>query len=232
MKKRKSILVTAVIGAVVGAIAVRYGARLVAAMPASAREFLVVDHTLRRSWQYLAACVGWVVFSLYWEYEAKNSAAAKSAESKGSRGLHVFLANLGALMELMPIRGLGRFAPNWPPMMALGVAIVAAGVYLAIWARRCLGRNWSGEISIKVEHELIRSGPYRWLRHPIYTGLLMMYVGTALVTGLWLGALGLAMAGFAYWRKIRLEEKNLEAAFGAEYEAYRRETWALMPGVY
>ena len=91
---------------------------------------------------------------------------------------------------------------------------------LAIWARRALGTNWSGEISIKVEHHLIRSGPYQRLRHPIYTGLLAMYVGTALVTGTWLAIVGVVIAGVAYWRKIRLEEKNLDVAFGAEYDAY------------
>jgi len=79
---------------------------------------------------------------------------------------------------------------------------------------------------------LIRSGPYKRLRHPIYTGLLAMYVGAAVVTGTWLAVVGVAMAGFAYWRKIRLEEANLNVAFGAEYEAYRRETCALVPRVF
>ena len=79
---------------------------------------------------------------------------------------------------------------------------------------------------------MIRSGPYKLLRHPIYTGLLAMYAGTALVTGRWLAIIGLALAVFAYWRKIRLEEANLNVAFGADYDAYRRETWALLPGVF
>ena len=100
------------------------------------------------------------------------------------------------------------------------------------WARRHLGQNWSGEITIKVDHQLIHSGPYGLLRHPIYTGLLAMYAGTALVTGEWLAIIGLAMSVFAYWRKIRLEEANLKAAFGADYDVYRRETWALVPGLY
>jgi protein-S-isoprenylcysteine O-methyltransferase Ste14 len=103
---------------------------------------------------------------------------------------------------------------------------------LAILARRHLGRNWSGEISIKVDHQLIRSGPYKKMRHPIYTGIFMMYAGTALVTGTWLALAGFAMAAFAYARKIRLEEANLNVAFGPEYAAYRRETWALVPGLF
>ena len=116
--------------------------------------------------------------------------------------------------------------------MAAGLAVEATGLFLAIWARRHLGRNWSGEITIKVEHQLIRSGPYRLLRHPIYTGLLAMYAAPALVTGEWLAVIGLAVAGFAYWRKIWLEETTLYGAFGADYDAYRRTTWALVPGLF
>jgi protein-S-isoprenylcysteine O-methyltransferase Ste14 len=99
-------------------------------------------------------------------------------------------------------------------------------------ARRHLGRNWSGEITIKVKHELIRSGPFQLLRHPIYTGISAMYAGLALVSGEWLAIAGLAMAAFAYWRKIRLEEAVLVEAFGTDYDAYRRTTWALVPGLF
>ena len=77
--------------------------------------------------------------------------------------------------------------------------------------------------------ELIRSGPYRFVRHPIYTAWLGMFAGTAIVSGQMHALLGFAMAAFAYWRKIRLEEANLRNAFGPEYDAYRRETWALVP---
>jgi len=169
---------------------------------------------------------------MYWEHAAKGAAAAKSSEGKVSRGVHVFLANVALLLEIVPIRGLGRFLRPTFLSLAAGLAVEFSGLFLAIWARRALGRNWSGEISIKMEHQLIRSGPYKRLRHPIYTGLLAMYVGAAVVTGTWLAVVGVAMAGFAYWRKIRLEEKNLDVAFGAEYEAYRGETWALVPGVF
>ena len=106
------------------------------------------------------------------------------------------------------------------------------GLFVAIWARRYLGRNWSGEITIKVEHELIRSGPYKLVRHPIYTGILIMYVGTAIVTGTWLALVGVALAVLAYVRKIRLEEANMRVAFGPAYEDYCRESQALVPWVY
>ena len=86
-----------------------------------------------------------------------------------------------------------------------------------------------GSTLIKVDHRLIRSGPYRFVRHPIYTAMLGMFAGTAVVSGQLHAAAGLAMAGFAYWRKIRLEEANLRKAFGPAYDAYRRATGSLVP---
>ncbi|HYL77480.1 MAG TPA: isoprenylcysteine carboxylmethyltransferase family protein [Bryobacteraceae bacterium] len=196
-------------------------------------RWLAIDESMRGHWPFLIACIlGWVLFSLYWEIAAKNAAPAKSSESRVSRAIHVTLVNLALLIEIAPVRGFGRYVPASPIVMMAGVAVEAVGLFLAIWARRHLGRNWSGEITIKVEHQLIRSGPYRLLRHPIYTGLLAMYAGPAIVTGEWHALLGFGMAAVAYWRKIRLEERNLEVAFGADYDAYRRDTWALVPGLY
>lgn len=207
-------------------LATLFGGHIVAKVPAFA-----FDHTPTGRRQLRFACIPWVLFSLYWEVAVRNSAAAVISESQASRGFHLVLSNVAVLLEIAPFRGLGRFLPASYLFIAVGLAVELMGLFLAIWARRCLGRNWSGEISIKVEHTLIRFGPYKLLRHPIYTGLLAMYVGTALVTGRWLAIVGLALAVFAYWRKIRLEEANLNVAFGADYDAYRRETWALVPGV-
>ena len=192
-----------------------------------------MDHALLvyRSF-LLAAAAAWVLLSLFWEIEARNSAPARSSESKASRSFHVLLTNFALLLEIVPIRGLGRFVPVSVWIISCGLAIEYSGLALALWARRHLGRNWSGEITIKVDHQLIRSGPYRLLRHPIYTGLLLMYAGVMLVTGEWLALGGFVMVGLAYWRKVRLEEANLNTAFGAKYDAYRKESWALVPGIF
>ena len=181
---------------------------------------------------FYLAIAAWAIFSIYWDKAAKTAAPAARTESRGSRAIHVILANAALLLAAAPIHGLGRLFPVSPVVMAAGLALEAAGLALAIWARRHLGRNWSGKISIKVEHELIRSGPYRLLRHPIYTGLLAMYTGLALVTGEWLAAIGWAMAIFAYARKVRMEEAVLAGAFAGQYAGYRRGTWALLPGIY
>ena len=190
------------------------------------------DRSVVTRWPWFFAAIGWIVFSLYWDAAAKKTAETKSAESRWSRGIHVFLTNAALLLELAPLRGMARFLPVSSAIMAGGLAVEAIGLALAILARRHLGRYWSGEIAIKVDHQLIRSGPYQMLRHPIYSSLLAMYAGTALVTGTWLALAGLAMALAAYVRKIRLEERNLRAAFGEQYEAYRRESWALAPWLF
>ena len=175
----------------------------------------------------------WCLFSIYWSSAAKNASAATKSESRQSRQVHQLLLNAGLLLLFIPLPFMTqRFVPaeRWIAVAGLSVQIVCGA--LGIWARRHFGAHWSGEITIKVEHRLIRSGPYRLIRHPIYTAMLGMFVGTALVSGETHALLGLAMAAFAYWRKIGLEEANLNEAFGSEYGAYRRSTWALLPGLY
>lgn len=229
MRRVRVIGQAALVGALLGASATRLiDFRRLATIPFFAPDRLLLSH---RAFLLIAIAV-WAIFGLYWEAAAKNAAAARKSESKSSRGLHVFLANAALLLEIVPICGLGRFLAVSPIVMSAGLLVEAAGLAMAIWARRHLGRNWSGEISIKQDHQLIRSGPYHRLRHPIYTGLLAMYAGMAVVTGEWLAVIGLAMAAFAYWRKIRLEEANLDVAFGPDYAAYRRTTWSLMPGIF
>jgi len=230
MTRRKIfvILGASLCGAAGGALATKLHFHFLASVPA-----LSLDNAFQGRWGFLVACVaGWSLFSLYWDAAAKSAAPAKSTESRPSRVFHVFLVNVALLLEFVPVRGFGRFLPAYSFIMAAGVMVQAIGTFLAVWARRHLGRNWSGAIAIKVEHQLIRSGPYRLLRHPIYTGLLAMYIGPAIVTGEWHALIGVAMAAFAYWRKIRLEEATLEVAFGPDYEAYRRGTWALVPGLF
>jgi protein-S-isoprenylcysteine O-methyltransferase Ste14 len=218
----------ALCGAALGVYYVRRRAGTTPRVP-----WLKYDDALTSRWPFLLVAVaGWVAFSLYWEFAARNAAESKSTESSASRGVHVFLTNVALLLIVVPVRGLGRFVPVSPLAMSVGLAVETMGLALTLWSRRRLGRNWSGRIAIKVEHELVRSGPYRILRHPIYTGLLAMYLGAALVTGEWLGLVGLAMAVVAYLRKIRLEEAALDAAFGKEYAAYRHATWALVPGLF
>jgi protein-S-isoprenylcysteine O-methyltransferase Ste14 len=228
MQRYKSVLLGALCGAIIGALT-----KLIDLRRFSNIHFFAKDLALLSHQALFYACLGcWVTFIIYWDIAAKNSAPAKSSEAKASRRVHVYLTNAALVLIAAPIHGLGRFLPASSVLMVVGLAIELAGLSIAIWARRHLGRNWSGEITIKQDHQLIRTGPYRYLRHPIYTGILTMFVGLTLATGEWLGLVGLAVAVIAYWRKTRMEEATLNAAFGAEYDAYRRDTWAVVPGVF
>lgn len=115
--------------------------------------------------------------------------------------------------------------------MIAGLLLQASGLLLAVWARRHIGRNWSARVETKVDHQLVRSGPYRRIRHPIYTAMLSMVAGTALVSGHWHGLVGLALVAAALGRKLVMEERRMSQAFGAEWADWRRHSWALVPGI-
>lgn len=175
----------------------------------------------------------WVIFSVYWSIAAKDSAATRTSESWWSRQFHLIVVNVALAVLVLPVPGLTmRFLPQSRAIVVAGLAIQAAFLLLAVWARRHLGSNWSGEVRIAAGHQLVRTGPYRWVRHPIYTALLGMYCGTALVSGQIHALVALGMVIVAYCRKISMEEKALRNTFGAEHEIYRQETWAWIPGVY
>ena len=175
----------------------------------------------------------WAAFSIYWSAASKDSAPTKWSESVWSRQFHLFLVNVALLLLVVPVPGLTRrFLPESRIFIVAGLIIQAAFIFFAVWARRHLGSNWSGEVRVASGHQLVRSGPYRYIRHPIYTAVLGMYCGTALVSGQIHAPIALIVVILAYWRKIRMEERAMAEAFGAEHEEYRRDTWALVPLLY
>jgi protein-S-isoprenylcysteine O-methyltransferase Ste14 len=123
----------------------------------------------------------------------------------------------------------------WRPTPArewLAAAVVAAGLAVTVWARAALGRNWDGCVAFKQGHVLVVSGPYRYVRHPIYSGLFVMALGTAML-GAW--SWGFALAALllvSFWFKLRAEERLLTEHFPDAYPAYRRRVKALIPYVF
>lgn len=113
----------------------------------------------------------------------------------------------------------------------LGVALTVLGVAFAVWARVYLGANWSGSVQVKVGHELIRGGPYAWVRHPIYTGILTALLGTAMVQGEVRGIFAFLVTLAGFWVKLGIEEQMMRKTFGAEYEEYAQRTGALVPRI-
>jgi protein-S-isoprenylcysteine O-methyltransferase Ste14 len=122
-----------------------------------------------------------------------------------------------------------RFLVRDPWLEAAGLALTYAGAALAIWARWSLGENWSAEVSVKTDHQLIRSGPYAHVRHPIYAGLLLAVIGTAVVIGEWRGLLAILIWSVGHTLKAKREEAVMIATFGDQYQQHRTETGFLLP---
>ena len=107
--------------------------------------------------------------------------------------------------------------------------MAGVGVAFAIWARTILGGNWSGMATLKVGHTLIRGGPYRVVRHPIYTGILAAVIGTAVADGSLHALFAIPLCTLSYWLKVRTEESLLIGQFGPDYLQYRQQVKALIP---
>lgn len=179
----------------------------------------------------LIAIALWLVPGIYWEIAARNKTAVK--EPMRTRGVHLVLTAAAQLLVILPVPGLrARFLPRSTPLWVAGLAIETMAIVLTVWARRVLGKNWSGAIATNVDHELIRRGPYRSVRHPIYTGILGTYLGITLVSGEIHALLGLVLVLIAYARKIRMEEAHLHQAFGPAYADYAQHSWRLIPRVF
>src|SRR4030095_11162953 len=158
-------------------------------------------------------------------------------ESVASRLSYIGPLMIAAILLAVPaldIPLLGeRFLPGsgWRVRGAIGVVIALSGLLFTVWARVHLGRNWSGTVTIKEGHELITTGPYRFVRHPIYTGLLLAFIGQAIAGGQWRGVFAVALALYAFWRKLRIEERWMREHFGSAYDAYSQRVAALIPFV-
>ena len=175
----------------------------------------------------------YLVFIAVWLGMSRRVKAVAERETAFSRLSHYLpLAIAIALLAAphVPVPPLNeRFLPLtlWP--VQLGLALTFAGLAFAIWARMLLGGNWSSDVTLKRDHELIVAGPYAFVRHPIYTGILLALLGTALAVGEWRGLLAVVLAAVAFWQKLRIEETVMRRQFGETYERYAARVPALIP---
>jgi protein-S-isoprenylcysteine O-methyltransferase Ste14 len=173
-----------------------------------------------------AIAIVWLIFWVYWlasAFGAKESRAGRRRLPLGG------LSILSVLVLLRVLRG-GSLAVSSPVLGAVGAVVFVAGLGLAIWARVYLGRNWGMPMTQRVEPELVTTGPYRFVRHPIYSGILAGVLGTALATNL-AGLIIVAILGGYFYYSASVEEKNLTATFPSAYPAYRARTKMLIPFV-
>jgi len=181
----------------------------------------------------LAITIPWIIFLVYWLVSALKTNRASRRESHVSRYSIMLMLVAGYLFLFRSEVGFGllgrHFLPRVPMVEMTGIALLWLGLTLAIWARYHLGQYWSARVTIKEGHQLIRTGPYARLRHPIYTGLVLMTAGTALAIDRWRCVLGAALTLAAYSLKARKEEAMLSQQFGEAFQEHRRHTGFLIP---
>ena len=176
----------------------------------------------------------WLLFSAFWLIAAFRSKPASRTEGWPQRVSHILFMAVGfvLLYDSAPsyLDVLNRsFIPDQRWIGWLGAWLTLAGVLFAIWARITIGKEWSGEVQIKQGHQLIGSGPYAHIRHPIYTGLLIAVSGTALAVGQYRGLLGVLVIYIGFARKAKKEESFLAAQFGPAFDEHRRRTGFFLP---
>ena len=178
----------------------------------------------------------WLCWGMYWWILSRTAKATARKESLSSRVTYILPLALAVYLLMardIPIEILRhRFFPRAPWTFALGSTLTAAGVLFTVWARRHIGTNWSATVTIKEGHELVTTGPYAIVRHPIYAGLLLALVGTALAIAEWRAILAIALALVSFVRKLRLEERWMRQQFGESYRVYCQRTDALVPFVW
>ena len=178
-------------------------------------------------------CAFWLLFALYWFVAAFGVKRTAKRQNPAERMLYIVFMAAGFFLLYQKNPNWGplnhRFLPDKLWVAWLGSALCAAGILFAIWARRTIGKDWSAEVQIKENHQLIRSGPYAHVRHPIYTGLLLATLGTAVLIGEYRGLLAVVMFVVGFTRKARKEESFLAAEFGPAFEEHRRHTGFFLP---
>jgi protein-S-isoprenylcysteine O-methyltransferase Ste14 len=175
----------------------------------------------------------WTVWGVWWLAMAFFSKSTKRRESVLQRIEHLIPTTLGFALVFRE-----GFGGSWlarpvlsanPLLLWLCVALTILGLLFAVWARMILGNNWSGMVTIKANHQLIRRGPYRWIRHPIYTGMLAALLATAMIQGLLSGMIGFALVLLALYCKARREESFLSQEFGEGFSEHRQHTGMFLP---
>lgn len=181
----------------------------------------------------IPAC--WVLFFVIWLLAAISNKRSIYRESGAERLRYSILLVLAFLLltkrHRLPFPFDVRIIPGTEAGDWMAGVLCLAGLAFCFWARATLGRNWSGYITLKEGHELIERGPYRFVRHPIYTGLLVMFLATALAYGHLGGFVAVMVAFASFWIKLVEEEKLMRQQFPEQYRAYEQRVKRIIPFV-
>lgn len=175
----------------------------------------------------------WIGLLVVWVLMALGGKPTKRRETPREILQHLLPTVAGFMLLFEPMYAWSGLTSSRPVTVTavwqMGLLLTAVGVAVSIWSRVILGTNWSGVVTLKDDHELIRKGLYRWIRHPIYTGILVAVVGTALVHGTISGWIGFAILCVSFYYKARREERFLSQEFGPRFEEHARHTGMFLP---
>lgn len=175
----------------------------------------------------------WISFAVIWLLAAFATKKTVYRESSAQRLRYIIPLLLGGFLLAKGHRLADplnhRVIPHLEALAWTGAVLSVAGLLVCVWARFTLGRNWSGVVTLKGGHELITNGPYAFVRHPIYTGLLTMFVATVIVRGHVAGIIAIPFVFVSFWIKLRYEEKLMLERFPNEYAAYQKRVKRLIP---
>ena len=180
----------------------------------------------------IVAC--WIIFMLYWFVSARSVKATVERQSLASElayRLPILAGWLLLVLDRLPGPLDQAVLPHRAVIKLSGVAICVLGLLVAVWARKTLADNWSSTVVFKQNHELVERGPYRFARHPIYTGILLMFLGTVIAANRAAGFAALVFCFVGFWIKLKQEEKLMLRHFSNEYPAYQARVKALVPYV-
>ena len=176
----------------------------------------------------ILAC--WVSVALYWNISARSIKSAAERQNFVAR-----LARMPVWLGFILFIAAGIYPVGMVVIQRtvfsdfVAVAICALGSFVCIWSRKTLGAEWSQDVELKQGHKLVERGPYSLMRHPIYTGHLLMGLGTAIASGLLIAFAGLVSFVVGFWIKLNQEERLLLRCFPDEYPAYKARVKALIP---
>ncbi len=177
----------------------------------------------------------WLTLLTYWFISGFRTKKVRTQESRIKRFLQYWLPLMLATLLLGPGEWYGHtlirenFVPHNNLVGLIGLSFCVTGAFIACWSRYKLGKNWSMSIQGKDGHELIQDGLYKFIRHPIYTGLLLLFIGNTLIVGDYRGIIAVLIVFISFWFKIIKEEKLLTGIFGKQYTDYQKRTKALIP---
>ncbi len=179
--------------------------------------------------------IAWCVSEYFAREATWKKGAPKHPSSKRDRSTYPLIA-IGITISLVAdlfgfVSGIGGYLLIYT--VPLGVVVVAIGLIIRQWALRTLGKFFTMPITISKNHRIVQEGPYKWIRHPAYTGGFLTILGIALALGSALGILVTVVVGLSiYVYRINIEETALRSRFGKEYDKYAKQTYRLFSGIY